>query len=251
MSDSSEGRITLIPSVHVSANRIEAVRQELTELEPDLIGVELDATRFSSMTSKKESRRLLSVVGEMGLAAGVAYLSMGLLQVGLSKLTGVKNGSDMATAISVARDAEKPIALVDMDIQPVFHDIVGHVLETPVDSVISFFTVYRDEDIDVDLSSFRSFLGSSTVDMDEIDELISIFREVAPYATQKLIDERNEYMAVRLWRLKQEGVHVAVVLGAGHVSGIAEILERYEEQPPEVEDIDVPIRYPVEATEEN
>lgn len=242
-----EGSITLIPSVHVSAKRIDAVKAELVDLDPDIIAVELDEARFNALTSKSGSpHRLLDVYNTMSVPTATVYLLLGVVQLAMARLTGVSDGSDMTASIRTARDLDVPVALVDADLQPIFEDIVARALDSPLDKAIDVLS--GDVGQLSDVHGLTSFISSSDIDQSEIDESIEQFRTAAPYAAHRLIDERNEYMASRLWTLKQKGYDVAAVVGAGHVSGMEELLQKYEEEPPE--SVTVPLRVPRVATEE-
>jgi len=81
---SSAGSITLIPSVHVSAKRIDAVSEELRALEPDIIAVELDEARFESLTTPSESlNRFTDLFNTMSTPTATVYLALGVVQISL------------------------------------------------------------------------------------------------------------------------------------------------------------------------
>jgi len=151
-------------------------------------------------------------------------------------------------SIKLAQELDVPVALIDADIRPILEDIVSAALETPLDTVFSFFPIEMTSSPDI--GSLQTLLSSDSVDMAAIDASTDQLREVSPYAARRLIDDRNEYMAKRLWMLKEEGHNVAAVIGAGHASGIERLLEEYEETPPD-ENVSVPLRIPksLEASE--
>jgi pheromone shutdown protein TraB len=177
----------------------------------------------------------------MSPAAATAYTTLGLVQLAMARYTGVTEGSDMVVSITVARSLGCPVALIDKNIQPIIEDIVSTALDASIPDAFRWLS--QNVEKRPRASALTELLDSDTVDMNSIDRAMMEFRSVAPYASSRLLDERNEYMATRLWSLKQQGYSVAAVVGAGHVSGMQNLLDEYELNPP-AGAVSVPLRVP-------
>jgi len=58
----------------------------------------------------------------------------------------------------------------------------------------------------------------------EMDSMMNELAEYLPVVKTVLIDERNEYLATKIWNA--EGKNVVAVLGAGHLDGVEENLKK-------------------------
>jgi pheromone shutdown-related protein TraB len=145
-------------------------------------------------------------------------------QIRIGDELGVKPGTEMLTAVNLAREKNIPIALVDRDI--------GISLKRALDQV-SFKEKFKL------LSTFISgFLANEEMeedileklkDKDLVNELIQELGEEIPSFKRALIDERDRYIAYKIASLP--GENIVAVIGAGHVNGIQRILESFPPGP--------------------
>ncbi|MCJ7816999.1 MAG: TraB/GumN family protein, partial [Candidatus Aenigmarchaeota archaeon] len=64
-----------------------------------------------------------------------------------------------------------------------------------------------------------------------VNQVIELLRKEFPWLHRILIEERNLYMAQRVFQLSQRCQNIVVVVGAGHAKGIAEILNSKAAKP--------------------
>jgi pheromone shutdown protein TraB len=69
-------------------------------------------------------------------------------------------------------------------------------------------------------------------DTDVVSAMMEEFRAFSPGGAEALIDERDAYIAHQLVGLRQSGVDVVAVVGAGHKAGIEHYLAHPQELPP-------------------
>ena len=69
-------------------------------------------------------------------------------------------------------------------------------------------------------------------DTDVVTAMMEEFREFSPGGAEALIDERDAYIAHQLVGLRNEGLDVVAVVGAGHRAGIESYLAEPESLPP-------------------
>lgn len=222
-------RYTLLGTAHVSRASADEARALAAEARFDAVAVELCEARHQAMhnPSLLAEMDLFQVLrqGKAGMVA--ANLMLGAYQRRLSEQLGTEPGGEMRAAeeAAVARDA--PVWLVDRD--------VGTTLRR----------VYRAhrwwERLGLMAGLMASLFSRDRISADDIerlkegDVLESSFREMADYSGklhEKLIAERDEYMAQRLLaevtQADRPPREVLVVVGAGHLAGLAKALRQGE-----------------------
>ena len=217
----------LLGTAHVSAQSIVDVRREIDRGDYDAIAVELCESRHRALTdaSSLEQMDLFEIIrgGKAGMV--MASLALGAYQQRLAQQFDIKPGAELEAAARGARRLGKPLWLVDREI--------GTTLKR----------VYRNMPWWQRPTLFTGLLGSllsrETVSAEEIerlkqgDMLESSFSEFATNSAalyEPLINERDRYMAARLLEEAESAdsrpKKVLVVVGAGHLKGLAEALER-------------------------
>jgi len=224
--------LRLLGTAHISKASADAARREVAEYEPDLVAVELCKSRLDAlMRPDRFDNETLGKVLREGKAPLVLFQSMLAVEqrrMGLAE--GEKPGTDLLAAIQAAAEAQKEVALVDRDIQTTLRRAWRKMKlreKWKVMSALLFEDESEQEDITVE-----ELLENT----DLITQLMGELREVAPAAGEVLIDERDEFLAGSIQRLRHEG-KVLAVIGAGHLEGVAHHLngnmvldkERYRE----------------------
>jgi pheromone shutdown-related protein TraB len=216
--------IILIGTAHISQDSVEEVKKVIEEYKPDIVAVELCQRRYDSITKKQEWEN--TPIDKL-LKGGNAYLLLaqtflGSIQRKLGKEYGVEPGSEMVAAIDEAKNHNLEIALVDRDISITlkrawkkmgFREKFRLIWE-----FLKAMLGYDEEELEeLDLKKL--------MDQDVISSMMEEFGEIAPSVTTVLIHERDKYIAKKILDESKKGKVVAVV-GAGHLKGIKEHLEK-------------------------
>jgi len=220
-----ETRYTLLGTAHVSAESAADVRALIHSGDFDAVAIELCDSRHHSLTNPDAlgEQDLFQIFrqGKAGMVA--ASLALGAFQQRVAEQSGIEPGAEMRAALEESRDAGLPLLLIDRD--------VG----------ITLKRIYHNVPWWQRFSLFSGLLGSvlsrQQVSAEEIerlkegDVLESTFSEFAAESKSlftPLITERDRYMTLRLAEDAGPGRyrHVLVVIGAGHMKGIAEQLEQ-------------------------
>ena len=133
--------------------------------------------------------------------------------------TGEKPGAELLAAIEMAEEAEIEHALIDRDVIITLRRAwrkMGFREKFRVLDALLFDEEDDDEKIDLD---------ELLEDSDLLSEVMEEARQAAPNAGTVLIDERDAYLAGRIQQVRGKGKVLAVV-GAGHINGIIEHLEK-------------------------
>jgi pheromone shutdown-related protein TraB len=220
-----ETRYTLLGTAHVSRASADEVRRLIDSGDFDAVAVELCGSRHAALTQPERWAKLdlFKAIKEGKAGTIAASLALGAFQQRLADQLGIRPGEEMRVALSAAAEKSLPVLLIDRD--------VGVTLKR----------VYRGVPWWQRFALMGGLLGSllsrEKVSEEEIeklkegDMLESAFAEFAESSSAiygPLIAERDRFMAIRLHEetAKKPYRHVLVVIGAGHLKGLAEALQR-------------------------
>lgn len=219
-----ETRYTLLGTAHVSAESADDVRALIRSGEFDAVAIELCDSRHHSLDNPDalNNQDLFEIFrqGKAGMVA--ASLALGAFQQRVAEQSGIEPGAEMRAALEESRRAELPLLLIDRDVGVTLKRIYHNV---PWWQRFSLFS-----------GLLGSVLSRQDVSAEEIerlkegDVLESTFSEFAAESETlytPLISERDRYMVLRLAEEAPPGRyrHVLVVIGAGHLKGMAEEFE--------------------------
>ena len=220
----------LLGTAHVSRTSVDAVTQMANSGEFDAIAVELCPARHQALTKKQQWKEmdLYRIIRERKAGLVMANLALGAYQRRIAEQFGIEPGAELKAAAEAAVEHDLPLQLVDRD------------LATTLKRSYRAVPWYK-------RFMLTTGLVMSTVSSDEIDEeqieklkegdiLESTFTEFAqqsPELYEALIAERDRFMAARLRQenVGNAGQRILVVVGAGHLDGLARHLETDQQEP--------------------
>jgi len=210
----------LLGTAHVSSRSVEEVREVILGEKPDRVCVELDAARYSSLTEPGGWQKL-NIVEVLRNKKGfllLANLVLSSFQRRLGASLGVSPGEEMLTAVRLAQEAGIPFSLCDRDIQLTLRRAWARTSFWGKNKMLAAMlsTIFSSEKL---TPEEIEKLKSRTTFQSMLDELAGYL----PAVKAVLIDERDRYLATRIYQA--EGRRVAAVIGAGHVEGIARSLQ--------------------------
>lgn len=191
---------------HVSHDSIELIEQKIDEHDPEVVALELDATRFNALVSDEQRNH------------GPLFLKLvQKFQRYIGSKTGVMPGDEMMYAYEKAAAEGRDVALIDQDIRVT----VGRLKD-----------VRRKEKVKAGLQLLAAPFLSGRIDLSEIpdeefiQEILEEMEEKFPGLYTVLVEERNAYMAEALRKTQEdsEGDVVAFV-GAAHREALREMLD--------------------------
>ncbi|HIH81485.1 MAG TPA: TraB/GumN family protein [Candidatus Thalassarchaeaceae archaeon] len=216
--------LRLLGTAHISKTSAEAARTAVAEFDPDIVAVELCKGRLDALTQPdKFDNETLGKVLREGKAPLVLFQSMLAIEqrkMGLEE--GEVPGTDLLAAIQAAAEADKEVALVDRDIQTTLRRAWRKMRFSEKRKVL-MAVLFEEESTDDEVS-----VDELLENTDLITQLMDELREVAPAAGEVLIDERDEFLAASIQRLRSRG-KVLAVIGAGHLEGVANHLRGNQE----------------------
>ena len=212
--------VYLLGTAHVSAASVTQVEEQIAARQPDTVCVELDQARYETLTNERgwqelDIRRVLKERKGFLLLANIVLHSF---QRRLGLDAGVRPGAEMLAAVEAAERSSIPFVLADRDVQVTLRrawKLTGLWGRMKMLSALlaSAFTREKLDPEQIEAMKQQDVLGGM------LDELANYL----PAVKRALIDERDEYLAGRIFQ--SAGTRLLAVVGAGHLAGLERRLQ--------------------------
>jgi len=216
---SIEENIRLVGTAHISKESVELVRNEIEQWNPDIVAVELCKSRHKALLEDRrlDKESLLKVIkeGKAPLIIAQSLLASEQRKLGLSE--DMQPGAELIEALSIAKENEKEIALIDRDIQVTLRRAWRKMKFREKFRLLWSLVGDDESDEEFDVKEILENKDLMTMMMDEL-------KEVAPGAGYVLVDERDEFLAHNIKKQSNSG-KVLAVIGAGHLVGVQKNLD--------------------------
>lgn len=218
----------LIGTAHISQVSKDLVRATIEAEVPDTVCVELDEGRLKSIKEPDRWKKtdLKQVIKNKQLGTLIANLVLGSYQKRMGAQTGVKPGSELKEAVDCAEGRGAELVLADRDIKITLRRTWAC---TPWYRKLSllgglFASIFDKTEVsEEDLAKIK--------EQDALSAMMQDFGKSFPEVKQVLIDERDQFLASKI--KNAPGKKIVAVVGAGHMNGIAKIIEEDRELPSE------------------
>ncbi|MEM4201610.1 MAG: TraB family protein [Candidatus Hadarchaeum sp.] len=209
--------ITIVGVAHVLPRSIEEAQQVIASERPEIVAVELDPARYLALT--RGARTKISDLWRAGPSVWLLTALILLIQGKFSRQTGVEAGEEMLAAVQKAKEIGAQVHLIDRDIGITLNRLLWGM---PTREKLRLFG-----NLIVSLLPLgKGFELGRLTEEQVVENLLQEFRELSPRAYEVLISERDRHMAMRLAEFLLSGKRVVCVVGAGHVPGVWEELNR-------------------------
>jgi pheromone shutdown-related protein TraB len=215
--------VILAGTVHISQESTEEVRSLIETERPGRVCVEIDESRYRSMSrgNSWESLDIGKVLKEGRGFLLMANLALAGFQRKMGSGVGGRPGEEMLAAVGAAEAAGIPYSFCDREIQVTLKRAWGKsnvwnkskLIASLVDSAFSNEKLSEEE-----IEKLK--------EKNELDSMMAELASFLPSVKEVLIDERDRFLASRIY-LAKESLVVAVV-GAGHLDGIEAWLRRLD-----------------------
>ncbi|XRP96882.1 TraB family protein [Methanocaldococcus sp. 16A] len=226
----NECDIYLIGTAHVSKDSVEEVEKIISSVSPEGIAVELDDKRFFSLISDNDERKvdLKKVLKEGNFIRFFIYLILANSQKKIGESFGIKPGSEMKKAIELASLYGLPIYLIDRDIDITLSRLMDKMSFKEKIKILWELLNSNEEELELNDDLLNEMVENP-------EKFTKLLKEISPTIYEVLVDERDRFMAKRLFELSKGRNSIVAVVGAGHVEGIVRYLKQLENG----EDIDL------------
>ena len=216
--------IVLIGTAHISKESVEEVKKAIKQYKPDIVAVELCKRRYEAITKKDkwENTPATKLLKSNNAYLMLAQTLLSSIQRKLGKEYGVEPGSEMIAAMNEAKKHSLNVALVDRDISITLKRAwrkmgIREKFRLTWQFLKAIVGFDEEELEDLDLKELMK--------EDVISAMMEELGELAPSVKTVLIDERDRYIAKKIYDQSKKGKVVAVV-GAGHLKGIQKELRK-------------------------
>ena len=213
--------IYLVGTAHVSKESVEDVKATIEAVNPDTICVELCPARHKAMTQPDswEKMDIFKIIKEKKSVLLLAQLIMSSFYRRLGEQLGVQPGAEMLEGVRQAEERGAELVLADRDIQITLKRVWGYLgfwnkMKLLTHILLSVFSAEKiDEELIEEIKK-----------QDQLENVMSAFTKSFPEIKKRLIDERDIYLSQKT--RNAGGKNIVVVVGAGHVPGITEHIQK-------------------------
>ncbi|WP_462325061.1 TraB/GumN family protein [Desulfoplanes sp.] len=220
-------KIYLVGTAHVSKESVEDVRASINEIRPDTVCVELCEARHKAMANQDNWRRMdiFKVIREKKTLFVLAQLMLASFYRKIGEKLGVQPGAEMMEGITQARLSGAQLVCADRNVEVTLKRVWGY---------LGFFSKMK-----MFFQLFGGIFVSEEIDektieeikqQDQMEGMMASLASSFPQIKQRLIDERDIYLAQKI--RNAPGGTVLAVVGAGHIPGILEHIQEEEDLAP-------------------
>jgi len=215
--------LAIIGTSHISIESVNEVKNFIEKNKPEIIALELDPKRYLSLISKDSSKRnALKEILSVGIKGYLINVIGSYIEKKLGKVVGVKPGSEMIEAISLAKKYNLKLALIDQDITITLKKLSKEVrfrekFKIFKDILKGIFSK-KQEVVKIDLRKVPS--------QELINKIIKKVKKDYPGVYNVLIKERNEVMAKALNKIinLNNDKKILAIIGAGHEKEVIRLI---------------------------
>lgn len=213
--EDGQRRFFLVGTAHVSKESVEDVRRTVEIVQPDSICVELCPARHQAMM-QRDNWKKMNIYRVIKEGKAVFLLLQLILQAFYRKIgdkLGVQPGAEMLEGVHLANQYGAHLVLADRDVQITLKRIWSYLGFWKKVQLLSqlLASIFVDEEVDQDLIEEMK-------QRDQLASMMGAFAEKYPEIKERLIDERDIYLAQKV-RLAP-GTNIVAIVGAGHVAGM-------------------------------
>jgi pheromone shutdown-related protein TraB len=213
--------LIFVGTSHIAAQSITTIKKAFLTHKPNIIAIELDAQRLQALLTKQKPSYSLAHIKTIGFTGYLFAVIGGLLQRKLGKMVGIDPGADMKQAALLAQHNNLPLLLIDRPITLTLQRLSKMMTRKEKWRLVG----------DILFGRFRK-QGKIHIDLSKLPEeeiivtLLTQLKERYPSFYTVLVHERNHYMTKQIFTIAKQNPDkkILVVVGAGHLKGIQEIL---------------------------
>lgn len=223
--------IKILGTSHIAQESINEIKKNLDEENFDLVAVELDLQRAAALMSNQKNKLSLFDISKIGLR-GFLFAKIGqFVQQKLGRMVGVNPGSEMKTALELAKKKRLKVAFIDQPIQITLKKFSKNLTWREKFRFLAdifrglFFRKREMQKLGLDKLDLKKVPTSKL-----ISKMMGHLKKRYPNIYKTLVVDRNKYMVKQLVRILREDSKrkILVIVGAGHKEGMEKLLLRVD-----------------------
>lgn len=233
-------RIDIIGTAHVSRQSCEDVRKLMECNRYDCVATELCEKRYGNLIEEVPDLDLWAVIKQGRLGELATGLAVSAYQQRLGKQLGVEPGAEMKEAIIGAKRIGVPLLCVDREVGVTVKRLLSKLSWWKRILLIQMvvWNLFRRDQISED----------KVEELKSSDTMRAMFEEIPSGEDDEFFDvlifERDYHMACKVLDHIKQHPHsrILMVVGAGHVPGVSQVIKRYR-FPPARKDLQAMMEY--------
>lgn len=220
-------KFVLVGTSHVAKESVNEINIVLENENYDIeaVAIELDIDRLQSILSKKKQKEnFFEIIKQIGVFGYLFAKLASSMQKKVGQNLGIEPGVDMKTAYLKAREKKLPTALIDIPIYITLRKLSSIPFFKKMEMFFKLFTVGFNKK---NRKKMIFDVNGGVPSQKKIDQMLDVVKNEVPLFYNILIEDRNRYMVNKLLKIKENHQgKILVVVGAGHISGMVEILKK-------------------------
>ncbi len=214
--------LIIIGTSHIARQSLKEVGHAIEEEKPDIVALELDIKRAYALMHKVKHKLTWQDIRRIGFKGYLFGVIGAWVEEKLGAKVGVKPGSEMKIAISIARKKNIQLAFIDQDIEVTLKKLSKAFTWKEKWSLIKdiFQAVFfRKKQLYFDLRKVPT--------QGIIKKLMVKVKKQYPNLYRVLVVERNQIMAARLATIMKSypNKKIIAVIGAGHETEMLDLIK--------------------------
>ncbi len=216
-----EQEIYLLGTAHISQESANEIEQLTTEHSFDTIGIELDAERHKSITTKDkwEALDIFKVIKQGQAPLLMIQMALAGMQKRLGEKLNTKSGVDMLKGLEIQQQQNLKLALLDRSIKTTFVRAWRKSSLWQKNNILAVIFASAFDKTKIDEEELEKLKEGNS-----LDHLLEEMGSTLPSIKKVLIDERDQFLANSILETKCQ--RMLAVVGAGHVPGIISHIEK-------------------------
>jgi len=218
--------LILIGTSHISKQSINEIKETIKKEKPNIIALELDYLRFKSLLEKKKKKIKIKDIRKIGLTGFLFNILGAWASKKLGKLVNVTPGSEMVTAIKIAKKEKINLVLIDQDIRITLRKLSKNITwKEKFRFILDLFKISKNK------KKLEKIDLTKVPNKKTIKILTNEFKKKYPSTHKILVTERNQFMAKNLNKLiTNQDKKILAIVGAGHEEEMIKIIRRENEK---------------------
>lgn len=228
--------ITILGTAHVSRQSAETVAELVDSGQFDSVAIELCESRHRAIQDPESMAKmdLFKVIKDGKAPMVMASLALSAFQQRLADQFGIQPGQEMRVASERADTHNLPLHLIDREIGATLKRVYKSVpwwQRLGIFSGLIASVISREEIDEKDIEKLK--------EGDMLESTFQEFAENSEHIYRPLIDERDRYMANKLYTIahEEQPKSLLAVVGAGHLKGMETYLNSYVEKARETTEV--------------
>ena len=223
--------LKIIGTSHIAKQSVKEIAEAMDSFNPEIIAVELDRDRALALMQNQRNKVSMAEILRIG-AKGYIFAKIGqFVQQKLGKMVGMAPGSDMKTALELARKNNLKTALIDQPIRITLKNFSRNLTWREkgrfVGDLIKSLVMPKKQ---LEQFSLENFDLRKVPRAELIETMMNSLKQRYPSIYKSLVEDRNRYMVRKLVGLAKENpeAKILAVVGAGHKKGMEELFNQFD-----------------------